>query len=325
MLVKSALPLLALATSVAAHGRVTSPVGRTVGPAYQTNCGNAIFNTQAADPNGNVQDLMQKLPAGTDPSKCNLQLCKGYSFADNVDRVESYTAGQVVPITVDIRAPHTGTANVSVVDLATNTLIGKELIYFSVYASTRTPAVAAERNFAVTIPDLGGKCTKPGQCALQWWWDSREANQTYESCIDFVVAGSTAPKPSTAAPVPKPTTAAPIPKPTTAAPQPKPTTAAPVPKPSTAVPKPSQTRRTRTRATPKPTATTAPPPAPKPTTAPGTTRCADVQPQCWDQQRQLWNDFNACISKQGMSVACTAIQNKAVAKGTECNSLKCTW
>lgn len=29
-----------------------------------------------------------------------------------------------------------------------------------------------------------------GDCVLQWWWDSPESKQTYESCVDFTMGGS---------------------------------------------------------------------------------------------------------------------------------------
>ena len=42
--------------------------------------------------------------------------------------------------------------------------------------------------FSVTIPeDLEG-CTTAGECTLQWFWYATENDQTYESCVDFVVA-----------------------------------------------------------------------------------------------------------------------------------------
>lgn len=33
-----------------------------------------------------------------------------FQYADNEDNVQHYTAGQVVPIEIDIEAPHTGVA-----------------------------------------------------------------------------------------------------------------------------------------------------------------------------------------------------------------------
>ncbi|KAI8822442.1 uncharacterized protein EV422DRAFT_550348 [Fimicolochytrium jonesii] len=216
MFARNTIAVLALAATVTAHGFVTSPTPRTTGPAYSAACGQAIFNTQNSDHGGNVQDLLQKRGEGFDASKCNLWLCKGYQFDDNLASIQQFTPGQVLPIKVNIVAPHTGTANVSVVDLASNSVIGSELIFFNDYASVHHPAVAHDSNFEVTIPDLAGKCTKPGQCALQWYWDSREVNQTYESCIDFPSSSPAAPAPSSspAAPSPAPATTQPAATPT---------------------------------------------------------------------------------------------------------------
>ncbi|KAG9870276.1 hypothetical protein KCV05_g23317, partial [Aureobasidium melanogenum] len=48
-----------------------------------------------------------------------------------------------------------------------------------------------QTSFEVTIPeDLGSKCSTPGACVLQHFWDARSVDQTYESCIDFTVSGS---------------------------------------------------------------------------------------------------------------------------------------
>jgi hypothetical protein len=104
------------------------------------------------------------LKGGYDPKKCNLWLCRGYQFADNVANVQSYKPGQVVDIEVWIRIPHKGYANVSVVDTASNTVIGSPLKSWpSNYAATANPP-ADQTKFNVTIPDLGGKCTEAGAC-----------------------------------------------------------------------------------------------------------------------------------------------------------------
>lgn len=120
---------------------------------------------------------------------CEIWLCKGYKAADNTN-VQSFSVGQVVPITFDVRAPHTGTANVSVVDTASNSVIGEPLATYSVFASNSATIPANETSFSVTIPDLGGKCTTAGDCVIQHFWNAASINQTYESCIDFTVGGT---------------------------------------------------------------------------------------------------------------------------------------
>lgn len=89
-----------------------------------------------------------------------------------------------------IAAPHTGVANVSVIDLSANTVIS-ELASWEVYASTATGVTSNETSWSVTIPtDLPSTCSTAGGCALQWWWDARSIDQTYMSCIDFSVSGT---------------------------------------------------------------------------------------------------------------------------------------
>ncbi len=143
-------------------------------------------------PTGNIQGELQ-IAAGQsdfDAAACDVWLCKGYQFADNAGGVQTFAPGQVVPMEIEIRAPHTGTANVSVVRTSTNAVLGGgPLVSFDDYASTAHSIPAGQTSFDVTIPaDLGGECAAPGDCVLQWYWDARSIDQTYESCVDFVVS-----------------------------------------------------------------------------------------------------------------------------------------
>ncbi|KAG8715798.1 hypothetical protein FRC11_014793 [Ceratobasidium sp. 423] len=181
----------ALAGRVMGHGLVTSPPIRQPGDAFKANCGEQMYYNVESDAAGNIQQLNQLKAASFSAASCNLNLCKGLQFADvSSTNIQTWTAGQVVPIKVDIRAPHTGTANVSIIDTASNSMIGSPLKVFEVYASTSSPITADQTSFSVTIPDLGSKCTTAGACVLQWWWDARSIDQTYESCVDFTQSGS---------------------------------------------------------------------------------------------------------------------------------------
>ncbi|KAL1741595.1 hypothetical protein HDZ31DRAFT_6563, partial [Schizophyllum fasciatum] len=185
--------LLALAARVAAHGKLTSPAPRsdTVGDAFEAACGTQMRSIVTSDPYGNSQGEMQVAASDFDASKCNVGLCKGYQFDDNKANVQTYSLGEKIPMVVEIRAPHTGNANVSIVDTASNSVIGDALISWDVYASTSTGVTKDQTNFDITMPeDLGGKCTNAGDCVIQWFWDAPEIDQTYEDCVDFVVGGS---------------------------------------------------------------------------------------------------------------------------------------
>jgi predicted carbohydrate-binding protein with CBM5 and CBM33 domain len=194
-MMKQFTPALAFASMISmvnAHGFVTSPQARMPGSAMAAACGNQVQVNQESDNYGNIQGELQVASSQSDykAADCDIWLCKGYKFADNKDNVQSYTAGQKVPFTVDIRAPHTGVANVSVVDTSSNSVIGNPLISWDVYASTATGVTSDETSFSVTIPeDLGSQCATAGDCVLQWYWYAESIDQTYESCVDFTLGG----------------------------------------------------------------------------------------------------------------------------------------
>ncbi|KAI5117686.1 hypothetical protein M0805_003476 [Coniferiporia weirii] len=180
--------IAAFAATAAAHGNVASPTARSVGSAMTDVCGFVVSGLLSSDINTNQQQLEQnsKQSGGGYTEECLLFQCKGTQFSDNAAKVHSFTQGQTIPFTVIIAAPHTGVANVSVINLKTNTVIGSPLIYFSDYASVSHSIPANNTQFSVTLPtDLGSTCSEAGNCALQWWWDARSIDQTYMSCVDF--------------------------------------------------------------------------------------------------------------------------------------------
>ena len=201
----AALGLAGLISSVAGHGYISSPAPRLPGPAMEKSCGQQMFNNQNSDHFGNIQGSLQVTNGQSDfdAASCNVWLCKGTKFEDNTANVQTYTAGQVVPMEVEIRAPHTGTANVSIVKTSSNTIIGQPLISFASYASNSAPIPANQTKFDITIPTtLGSECATAGDCVIQWYWDARSIDQTYEACIDFTVGGSgsgSSPAPSSSA------------------------------------------------------------------------------------------------------------------------------
>ncbi|KAF1983640.1 hypothetical protein K402DRAFT_406642 [Aulographum hederae CBS 113979] len=186
---------------VAGHGHIVLPPSRTPGPAMKAACGEQVFNNQQSDIDGNVETLanIAKNQKDYNPAACNLIICKGFQFDDNKANTQTFSAGQTVPIEIVIKAPHSGNANVSVVDLETNTVIGQPLKSFTDYASNAHPIPDSDKNFDIQMPDLGTQCMQPGKCAVQWYWQSPSADQTYESCVDFTMNGGDAPPDDTAA------------------------------------------------------------------------------------------------------------------------------
>lgn len=139
---------------------------------------------------------------------------QGMKFEDNTDSVQTYTAGQQVPLYFNIRAPHSGYANVSIIDTTSNSMIAANLSAWDEYALTSIPAKTEwtvcflllpiyflhlltyifflQQNFTITIPsDIGTQCSTAGKCAIQMHWNAPPpVDQTYQSCIDFTVGAS---------------------------------------------------------------------------------------------------------------------------------------
>lgn len=126
---------------------------------------NRVYNNQASDALGNVQGILQVANSQKDynPATCDVWLCKGYQFGDNSANIQSYTAGQKVDIAIRIGAPHTGVANMSIVDTKANAVIGDALISFDDYASVSHTMPANNSAFSITMPDLGSKCATAGK------------------------------------------------------------------------------------------------------------------------------------------------------------------
>jgi hypothetical protein len=188
--------LAAVIPLVSGHGIIEDPAPRLAGLAMKAACGEQVYNNQKSDSGGNIQGILQvaQNQKDYDPTKCNIALCKGYQFADNTANIQTYSPGQVVPIKVAIKAPHTGVANVSIVDTKLNAVIGQPLISFTDYASNAHSIPANNTAFSITMPQDLSACGQAGNCVIQWFWDAPDIKQTYESCVDFQTgAGGAAP------------------------------------------------------------------------------------------------------------------------------------
>jgi hypothetical protein len=183
-----AAAIAGFASSVAAHGFISEPAPRMPGDGLKAACGDQVYNTQSSDHYGNVQGALQNLQG--DHPDCRMWQCKGVPFSD-AGEIFEYTAGQVIPMKVEIRAPHDGVANVSIVNIATDKVIGKPLISWDEYALTSSPISQHPdwTSFDITMPDVSTECANKGDCVIQWFWDAPSIDQTYESCIDFTMGG----------------------------------------------------------------------------------------------------------------------------------------
>ncbi|KAF2129399.1 hypothetical protein P153DRAFT_375878 [Dothidotthia symphoricarpi CBS 119687] len=205
----AAVALAGFVSSVAAHGYISSPSPRLPGDGLKAACGEQVYNQQNSDHYGNVQGSLQNLQ-GSHPD-CRMWQCKGIPFADATD-VHSYTAGQNIPVVVEIHAPHNGVANVSIVKTSTDTVIGEPLISWDEYAMTSSPMSDHPdwTNFNITMPDVSSECATAGDCVIQWYWDAASIDQTYEACIDFTMGGSGETTPSSSASASASASAAPV-------------------------------------------------------------------------------------------------------------------
>ncbi|KAF3003424.1 hypothetical protein E8E13_001224 [Curvularia kusanoi] len=198
----AAVALAGFASSVAAHGFISSPTPRLPGDGLKAACGDQVYNTQNSDKYGNVQGSLQNFNG--DHPDCKMWQCKGVPFSD-AGEIFSYTAGQVIPMKVEIRAPHDGVANVSIVNTKTDKIIGEPLKSWDKYALTSSPIDQHPdwTSFDITMPDVSAECAEKGACVIQWFWDAPSIDQTYESCIDFTMGSGSgsgsAPAPSASA------------------------------------------------------------------------------------------------------------------------------
>jgi len=181
---KSYAVIVGLVASVAAHGFINSPTPRMPGEGLKAACGEQVFNNQFSDRYGNIQGSLQNLQG--DHPDCHMWQCKGIPFSD-AGEIFSYSAGQVIHMKVDIRAPHDGVANVSIVKARSDKTIGSPLISWDKYALTSSPMSEHPEwtSFDIKLPDVSKECAKAGDCIIQWFWNAASINQTYESCIDF--------------------------------------------------------------------------------------------------------------------------------------------
>jgi len=99
--------ILSVASAITAHGIITKPYPRTVGNASLAACGSAITDIITADNTSHVEGLPEAGASdpGYNATECNLWLCKGLQFDDDIDRNIEYLYTETVDISVFIRIP----------------------------------------------------------------------------------------------------------------------------------------------------------------------------------------------------------------------------
>ncbi|KAE8316874.1 hypothetical protein BDV41DRAFT_573378 [Aspergillus transmontanensis] len=202
------LALLAVISGVCGHAVVEDPAPRKTGPAHEAACGSAVVDVleSVSDIAGPIENAVQETDADY---KCNAFLCRGYQFEDNTDNVQVLKAGEVLYFHINLIAGHhPGYAvsscplpapllkfnglysrkNVSIVNTATNEIIGEPLRSWDNWPDHLSGPPRDDIDYNVTIPDsLGSTCSQAGNCVIQWYWYASGNEQTYESCHDFYV------------------------------------------------------------------------------------------------------------------------------------------
>ncbi|KAF1325349.1 Highly acidic elicitin 20, partial [Globisporangium splendens] len=180
-----------LASTIEAHGMLTSPDIRPVSANYLANCGalkNAGQQELQIAPVENLSQRKQKdFPEG--PTFDMMNGCRGMVY-ESANPVTTLTAGVEFPVKWWVQAPHPGYAEFNIVKPKTGA--GGKIKYEKVVTLKRLENFATSGgNFddKLTIPSSVTGCDKAGACALQFYWHSDVANQTYPNCADIIVKG----------------------------------------------------------------------------------------------------------------------------------------
>ncbi|GAB9474426.1 Chitin-binding protein [Globisporangium polare] len=232
--VYSALLAAVLAASVNAHGQMTSPTPRPVTDKFRADSGTLKYAGDQELQYAPVENLSERKQADQ-PAAATFDImngCRGMVYEAG-GPVTNVAPGATIPVKWTIQAPHPGYAEFSIVKATTGA--GGKTMYEKMTSLKRIEDFAktgGDGETTVTIPASVTGCGTAGACALQMYWHSDIANQTYPTCADIVVTGSGAAAASggsSSASTPTATTKAPsTPAATTKAPAAATTTPAPV-------------------------------------------------------------------------------------------------
>ena len=102
------------------------------------------------------------------------------TYEDNTDNVQKYAPGEEVPLYFQIVAPHSGSANVSVVSTSKNSVIASDLAKWDEYALTSETMKDSWQHFTVKMPsNLGSQCVSAGDCVLQVSMGQQRSNHCF--------------------------------------------------------------------------------------------------------------------------------------------------
>ncbi|KAH7460086.1 uncharacterized protein KRP23_14902 [Phytophthora ramorum] len=188
-----AVLLAAAPSSVNAHGQMTNPTPRPISQQYRADCG-ALSGAGDQELQYAPVELLSSRAQADRPAADTFNImngCRGTVYETN-NTVTELTAG----VSFDVDTDSSGTITYESV---------AELLTIDPFAETS----GGNTSTTATIPTSVIGCGSAGDCALQFYWHSDLASQTYPTCADIVVTGSGSSGESTSMAAPAATTATP--------------------------------------------------------------------------------------------------------------------
>ncbi|KAE9294637.1 hypothetical protein PF008_g24496 [Phytophthora fragariae] len=172
---------------------MTQPTPRPISQQYRADCG-ALSGAGDQELQYAPVELLSSRAQADRPAAATFNImngCRGTVYDAN-NTVTTLTAGTPFDVEWVIQAPHPGTMVLSIVKPSTDssgviTYVSlAELLTIDPFAESSSENTST----TATIPSSVTGCGSAGDCALQFYWHSDLANQTYPTCADIVVMGS---------------------------------------------------------------------------------------------------------------------------------------
>ena len=177
-------------TSVDAHGQMTRPTSRPISQKFRADCG-ALSGAGDQELQYAPVELLNSRAQSDRPAAPTFNVlngCRGtvYEVNNTVTEVEIDTPFDVEWI---IQAPHPGSMVLSIVKPAIDSsgVITYESVAVLLTIDPFATSSTEKASTVAVIPSSVTNCGSAGDCALQFYWHSDLASQTYPTCADIVV------------------------------------------------------------------------------------------------------------------------------------------
>ncbi|KAG6618769.1 Chitin-binding protein [Phytophthora cinnamomi] len=182
-----------MASTVDAHGQMLVPTYRPISAKYRQDCLWGLKGAGDDELQWSPLELLSKRGQADHPAVKTFKIyngCRGTVY-ESGNTVTALTPGKAFDVKYIIHAPHPGTMVLSIAKPSTDS--DGAIIY------TAETQVGSYSNFgttggtysvSATIPTSVTGCESAGDCALQFYWHSDMANQTYATCADITISGS---------------------------------------------------------------------------------------------------------------------------------------